>query len=38
MEAGPEEMERMIRDGVISDGYTVGALELWKLKTVHKEK
>lgn len=33
-----EEMEDMIRDGVLADGYTIGALELWKLKTVHKER
>lgn len=31
-EVSPEELESMIEDGTVSDGYTIGALELWRLK------
>lgn len=31
-EVNPEELESMIEDGTVSDGYTIGAMELWQLK------
>lgn len=35
-EANPEELEDMIEDGTISDGYTIGAMALWRLRTADK--
>lgn len=37
-EASLKEMKRLILDGILSDGYTIGALELWRLRAGHKEE
>ena len=31
-EVSPEDLAQMIENGTVSDGYTIGAMELWQLK------